>query len=168
MDLHCDTLYEIFVNHKSPKDSSLAICMDPSLQYPYQSYTQVADIWSAKELSDDQAFDQCLSVLDTLRSHPIGSCVYEIGIHDAKQFFEAPKKFILGVEDARLLAGDIQRLTVLRKKGVRFLTLFWKGLSCIGGAYDTNIGLSDFGKTVVTRYGVAVITITEVVVAEIT
>ena len=58
---------------------------------------------------------------------------------------------ILAVEDARILAGDISRLDVLYSSGVKLLTLNWYGETCIGGAHNTNIGLSDFGASVVTR-----------------
>jgi membrane dipeptidase len=39
----------------------------------------------------------------------------------------------------------------LRACGVRILTLVWGGLCCMGGAHDTDEGLTDFGRQVVER-----------------
>jgi membrane dipeptidase len=39
----------------------------------------------------------------------------------------------------------------LHSQGVRLLTLNWYGETCIGGAHDTNIGLTDFGVSVVRK-----------------
>ena len=59
--------------------------------------------------------------------------------------------FILGIEDARLLNGDLFRLDKLHSLGVRVLTLNWKGNSIIGGGWNTSLPLTDFGKAVIKR-----------------
>ena len=58
---------------------------------------------------------------------------------------------ILAVEDARILENDLDRLITLHSNGVRILTLNWYGKTCIGGGHDTNIGLTDFGISVVKK-----------------
>jgi membrane dipeptidase len=58
---------------------------------------------------------------------------------------------VLAVEGGRLLNNDLSRLDVLRACGVRILTLVWGGLCCMGGAHDTDEGLTDFGRQVVDR-----------------
>jgi membrane dipeptidase len=58
---------------------------------------------------------------------------------------------ILAIEDARILAGDISRLDTLAARGVRYATLQWGGLTCIGGSHDTELGLTEFGKAVTHR-----------------
>ncbi len=148
-DLHCDTLYEIFAKQKSVNDPSLAVSLDPLAVHPYQKHTQVTAIWSDSSLSDEDSFLQCVSILEQLQEHRIFDCFYR-GVGNASFFLEQSKAFLLGVEDARLLSGEISRLTFLHQKGVRILTLLWKGVSCIGGAYDTDRGLTAFGKEVVT------------------
>ena len=64
---------------------------------------------------------------------------------------EENRGFYLSVEDARLIAGKIERLDVLYEMGVRFLIPMWSGKSCIGGAFDSDEGLTDFGKEVIKR-----------------
>lgn len=147
-DLHCDTLYEIFAKQKSPNDPSLAVSLDPSAKHPYQKHTQVTAIWSDSSLSDEDSFLQCVSILERLQDYRFFDCFYRGG--NAKSFLEQSKAFLLGIEDARLLSGNISRLALLYQKGIRILTLLWKGVSCIGGAYDTEYGLTAFGKEVVT------------------
>lgn len=58
-------------------------------------------------------------------------------------------KIILAVEGADLLCGNITRLHDLYSRGVRLLTLMWKGENCAGGAHDTEKGLTSFGKELV-------------------
>ena len=57
--------------------------------------------------------------------------------------------FLLAVEDARLLGGDLSRLYKLYADGVRLITLCWKDISCIGGGWNTTVSLTDFGVSVV-------------------
>ena len=42
----------------------------------------------------------------------------------------------------------IENLKKLYDMGVRFLTLVWAGECSLGGAHDTDIGLTDFGYEV--------------------
>ena len=58
---------------------------------------------------------------------------------------------MLGVEDARILAGELERVDLLIEHGVRILTPLWKGVTCIGGSHDTNVGLTDFGREALRR-----------------
>ena len=57
----------------------------------------------------------------------------------------------LAIEDARLLDGDLTRLDIIKRLGIKYLTLTWAGESCIGGAHDTDKGLTDFGRAVVKK-----------------
>jgi membrane dipeptidase len=58
---------------------------------------------------------------------------------------------ILAVEDARILAGKIERVDQLYALGVRILTLMWRDDTCIGGSHNTESGLTDFGKAALRR-----------------
>ena len=66
-----------------------------------------------------------------------------------KNLPQAGTAFILCVEDARILCGDMDRLFKLYLEGVRILTLVWKGHTPLGGAWDTDEGLTPFGRSVV-------------------
>ncbi len=103
---------------------------------------QVYAIWSNPERSDKENFSRFFDVLEY-----------------AKSFFEFPSIVtdrenltkngaIISVEGTGLLEGDERRIELLYKSGVRLITLTWEGESCIGGAYDTDVGLTHFGKTV--------------------
>jgi membrane dipeptidase len=58
---------------------------------------------------------------------------------------------ILAIEDARILGGELSRMDELARRGVRYLTLQWGGDTCIGGSFDTDNGLTPFGKEVTKR-----------------
>lgn len=73
-----------------------------------------------------------------------------LGLRFAKSINNtADTALILTVEDARLLNGKLSRLDELRRDGVKAITLNWKGVSCIGGGWDTDVCLSPFGLSVV-------------------
>ena len=46
---------------------------------------------------------------------------------------------------------DIRRIDRLYQMGIRIITPLWSGVSCIGGAHDTDEGLSTFGKNAMLR-----------------
>ncbi len=56
---------------------------------------------------------------------------------------------ILSLEDARLLEGELSRVKILHTLGIRIITPLWRGVSSVGGAYDTDIGLTQFGKEMI-------------------
>ncbi len=136
-DLHCDTAYEMYKTKQTFESNMLAVSLDKA--DIYSSYTQNFAIWSDKELSNSEAFIE----FDRIR-------------RDLQKKLSATKKasgfdYILSVEDARLLDNDISRLDYLHWCGVKILTLLWGGTTCIGGAYDTSVGLTEFGKQIVRR-----------------
>ena len=134
-DLHCDTFTKIYKNSTDFNDNSLHI--SSSKIRGFCPYTQVAAIWSDKRFNDEDAYRQyveCLSFVKNLK------------------FYEnnAPsQRFILAIEDARLLNGDITRLQRTYSDGVRVITLCWKDVSCIGGGWNTSAPLTEFGVSVV-------------------
>jgi membrane dipeptidase len=62
---------------------------------------------------------------------------------------ENKRAFFFAVEGAGLLNGHLDRLSVLYDNGVRFLTPVWRDSDCIGGAFNTDEGLTPFGREVV-------------------
>ncbi|MBR3995700.1 MAG: membrane dipeptidase [Clostridia bacterium] len=58
---------------------------------------------------------------------------------------------IKAVEDVRLIGKSLERLDVLYDAGVRQVLPVWGGVSNIGGAWDSDLGLTSFGKQVVRR-----------------
>lgn len=136
-DLHCDTPYRIY-NEKLAFD-------DPALQvsakrlFAFDEARQVCAVWTDKDLDDKTAYERFWQIRRAFM--------------EALEESHVPENFsyILAVEDARLLCGDIERLDLLYGAGIRFLTLMWHGSSAIGGACDTDEPLMPFGHQVVRR-----------------
>lgn len=138
-DLHCDTLLELYKNNEDIRENNLHISLNKAKKF--SPYIQVCAIWSDASLSNDEAFKNYINV----RSYALNTGIsFTTGASKLKQ-----NAFILSVEDARLLNGDISRISSLYNDGVRLLTLNWQGTSIIGGAWDTSEGLTAFGKDVV-------------------
>lgn len=130
-DLHCDTLYELY-KQKLPFDNSrLQITADTAGRF--SPYTQVFAVWSEHSLSEEDAWRQFLEIL---------------AYKDSLSFPENLRP-ILAVEGGGLLASRRERLELLAEKGVRLLTLVWQDHCCIGGAWNTDKGLTPFGREAV-------------------
>lgn len=132
-DLHCDTLSEAYGKNESMWHNTCHVDIERALS-SFDSYTQVFAVWSAYDLSDDECYDRCIDILDYADSE-----------------FQNHKNItpIYAVEGAKLLKNDIGRLEILKNRNVKMLTLVWKGICCMGGAYDNDVGLTDFGKDTV-------------------
>lgn len=136
-DLHCDTVFEIFRNKQSLISNDLAVSFDKSKKYRH--YCQTFDIWSEASLDDECAFEQFKKI-------------YKYFITDISNITPSElRPYVLAVEDARILNNDIKRLDHLKLCNIKILTLTWSGVSCIGGAYDTDYSLTEFGESVVNK-----------------
>ena len=148
-DTHADTPYELHKNAESLDKNSLHISLE--LASKYKNYCQCMAIWSDKKLSDDEAFFRFTEIEEYFRKCVCDSKRAELcrTYTDIERTLRSAKRaFMLTVEDARLLAGDIRRLDTLAERGVRILTFQWEGETCIGGGFDTDVGLSEFGRQV--------------------
>lgn len=133
IDLHCDTLGEMYDRGLDFASDVLDICAEGI--EGYDEYLQVSAVWSRQDLSNEECWDRFIAVCDMEKE------------------LSFPQNFrrILAVEDARLIGGDLSRLDDMRSMGVRFLTLTWAGDTQIGGAHDSDEGLTAFGERVVER-----------------
>ena len=146
-DLHCDTISEIYKSKESLLSNTRAISLDKFSGFDQKA--QVFAIWSDNQLTEDEAFVNFLHTATEFRSH-LEENTNLIRLCTSGEELESTSKdgllsAILAVEDARLLANDLSRLERIYESGVRILTLGWKGNSCIGGSYDTDGGLTEFG-----------------------
>ena len=135
-DLHCDTLYEMHKNNVGLVENGLQISLDKA-SYLYE-YSQIFAIWSDNKLSGDEAYYRFFEILE----------------HSKRKFAECEldfpsARFKLSVEGGALLSGDLKRLRELKKSGICILTLVWADTCCVGGAHNTNEGLTDFGRDTV-------------------
>lgn len=150
IDLHCDTALSLYRKQQELKKNELAISLEKAAHYPH--YAQFFAIWGSSRRTDEEIYSDFFTVsdqfFDQLKRHD-----GMLQVRDGKQLRAAWERgknaAILAVEDARLLAGKIERLDELAARGVKYLTLMWAGESCIGGAHDTDAGLTDFGREVV-------------------
>lgn len=150
-DLHCDTATRLLSERQEFYDNTLHISLKRA-EY-LEHYAQVMAVWTNHKLSDNDGYKKFFEVIQNLEK--------EISINSERAFIVKNSNemlssinfnkipLILAVEDARILENDLERLRVLHSYGVRILTLNWYGETCIGGAHNTNVGLTGFGVSVV-------------------
>lgn len=152
-DLHCDTFEVLFDNNADMKTNSFHISLDRAKIF--NPYIQVAAVWSDSKFSDKVCLDRFIQTVGYMNTQLNKYSYSAVLCHDFSEIkrvvSENKAAFILAVEDARILCGDISNADVLYKTGVRFLTLTWSGETIIGGSHDTCKGLTEFGGAVVKR-----------------
>lgn len=146
-DLHCDMPTEAYGRDLPITDPSLMA--SAAKANGFEQYVQVAAIWSDCRLDNEAAYRRYLDVRDDFRQKT-AACGYSLAAR-AEELSDRGVSYMLAVEDARILNGDLSRLEGLYRDGVRFLTLTWAGESVIGGAFDTAAPLTAFGRQVVTE-----------------
>lgn len=152
-DLHCDTATRLLGESRGLYENNFHISLK-NAEY-LEKYAQVMAIWTDYKLSDEEGYLRFFEVLKNLKNEieinkdTVGLITNSNQLDSYLNSSKTP--LILAVEDARILANDISRLDVLYSNGVRLITLNWYGETCIGGGHDTNIGLSDFGTSVVNK-----------------
>lgn len=134
-DLHCDTAYEMKKQRKPLRDSDLMVSLKKAERL--EAYKQVMAIWSDSAKSDEDCFKEYKLILGNLR--------HELEV-------ENTSGFVISVEDARILAGKEERIYKLKEDKVDIVTPVWGGESCIGGAFDTEVGLTEFGKNAMSKF----------------
>lgn len=152
-DLHCDTATRLLAENQGLDDNTFHISLKKAEKY--NSFAQVMAIWTHKKFTDAQGYARFFEVLQNLENEvKINSARAELAKNsqDINSLLSQGKRaLIVSVEDARILENDITRLDSLHSSGVRMMTLNWSGETCIGGAHNTNTGLSDFGIQVVEK-----------------
>ncbi len=134
-DLHCDTLYETYhANENLQNNTRFHISLDKAKCY--EKYCQIFAVWSDNKRTEDENYSDFFNIIEYNKKY----------LNPTEAF-----KYYIAVEGGKLLNGDITRLNVLYESGVRFLTLVWNGICCIGGSHDNEEGLFEFGKNVVRR-----------------
>lgn len=147
-DLHCDTATALFDRCESLDGRSCHV----SRKYfsEFSSYVQVAAVFSEKGLSDGECYRRFFRVTEHFKkTNGVAFCRrYE----EVESNVNASRPaFILSLEDARLLDGDLARIDPLIVEGMKIITPLWGGSTCIGGSFDTDEGLTPFGAETV-RY----------------
>lgn len=153
IDTHCDTAYELFLRNESISQNSCHFSL-VGLE-KYSRAAQFFAFWSDRRYSDGECFERFLSASEHFDATVRESGDRIVTVKSSDEFLSAWNNgkvaAFLAVEDARLLDGDLSRLDVLHNLGIKYLTLTWSGESCIGGAHNTDAGLTDFGRAVVKK-----------------
>ena len=153
IDTHCDTAYRLY--HKSGDIIENDCHIDLKKAEKYENYAQFFAIFANSRRTDGEGYEDFLNISDYFRKNTEKNADR---IAPVRTFSEMEEAWILGkraaflaVEDARILEGRLERLDELNARGVKYLTLRWGGLTCIGASHDAEGGLTDFGCEVVKR-----------------
>ncbi len=147
-DLHCDTAYELYAMPCELKANTLAVSLQQAKNF--QRYIQVMALWCPPSLTDEEGWQYVLNMFHHLQTD--ASVVERHALLCPPNSWNAPPTIsllLLSLEDARILNGQLDRLQQLHGIGIRIFTPLWRGHSCIGGAYDTHDGLTEFGRRAV-------------------
>ena len=152
-DLHCDTATRLLNEKQGLYENYFHVSISKSKYL--ENYAQLMAIWSHYKLSDSEAYSTFFKMVENLEKEVEINKDF-VGLAKSSNdisllLSQGKSPLILAVEDARILENDISRLDILHRLGVRALTLNWAGITCIGGAHDTSVGLTDFGTDVVKK-----------------
>ena len=141
-DLHCDTAFEMEKRGESLTENNLAVSLTHAKEI--SPYVQVMAFWTPQTLSDEAGWQAFLRVYHHFMDDPaVKAQRVRIGSYSAS---DGRPTLLFSIEDGRILAGDLSRLNTLHALGVRIFTPFWAGENILGGAHDTDKGLSPFGR----------------------
>lgn len=147
-DLHCDTPLEMFLKNEAFDKNGLSVSLEKA--DAYDTYIQCAAVWSDSRLTDAECFERYEQAVPYFKRE-LARCGVPL-VTTGKQLRESPKRAaILTVEGARLVCGEIVNVQRLYNDGVRIMTLVWKGRDSVGGAWDTDEGLTPLGFAIVEK-----------------
>jgi len=138
-DLHSDTLYEAY--HRKVSAVTSTHLQAPLGISPFEKTRRVSAIWCDNVLDDESAWKAYLDIY-----HHTQSTLSDTPLPDGISL-------VYAIEDARLLNKKLDRLQTVLQNRTRVLTLTWQGLSSVGGAWNTEEGLTDFGKELIKASG---------------
>lgn len=133
-DLHCDTLYKATVVNSSFNDSKNHVSIDKAKVF--DNWTQMFAIWIPDDVKGDAATSLFTKAASLFAQERVNN--EKIKMH-------------LAVENASMLGGNIDNISLLVKNDVKYVTLTWNGVNELGcGALcSSGTGLTKFGKEVV-------------------
>jgi len=153
IDTHCDTAFELYHRSQGILKNDCQISLEDAEKY--DGYAQFFAVWANSKRTDDECFEDFIAIIDNLKGEIQANSdkiSLSLSFEEMKSAWGQGKRAaFLAVEDARILGGRIERLDILRKRGVKYLTLLWGGKTCIGSSHDCEGGLTDFGREVVRK-----------------
>ncbi len=153
-DLHCDTLLALYGSQSKLDSNSHHISLQRT-EEALGHYAQFFAFYTPRKMSDAEGFELYLKAYSNFSDElkRLDSKILPCRSFDDLTRAEKENKAAAfhAIEDVRLINGDINKLDLLYEMGVRYVTLVWGGTSNIGGAHDTDMGLTEFGKQVARR-----------------
>ena len=152
-DLHCDTIGECANRNLPLRENELHISLEKG--ECLEKWVQVFAIWMPDEKRGKVAADYFDKVYDYYlretekNADVLLPCISADDLAKAERENKAAS--ILAVEGGSVLCGDIDRISLLKERGVKILTLTWNGENELGsGCMDKeDKGLTFFGKNAV-------------------
>lgn len=126
-DLHCDTAFEIHKNKSDFSNTSLAVNFS---KIPFRKWCQTFAFF----IKDG-------------RENPFRFYKNMLSYFSEKaKVLPRPLEYILAVEGGAVLEEDIDRLYILKKDKIKFLSLAWNGDTALAGGAYSNKGLAPLGE----------------------
>lgn len=149
-DLHCDTAFELWKQGQSLADNTLHISL--SRAAIFSRYIQVFAIWSDHEKNDDEVYSDFFRIQDRLADQLAEN---HLSLSRTRHQLEdslakTGRGFLLSIEDARALRTP-EHLERAAQAGLCIMTPLWQGKTVIGGSFDTDEGLTPWGRELVER-----------------
>lgn len=150
-DTHSDTPFDLYRRKLDLYNDITNVSLGKLSKYRKKVF--VSAFFSDKKKSNDRCFKEFLkssAYYDSLVEKNsdkamIIKCAEDLKLCTERELFGTIK----AIEDARLIDTKPERLEILHSMGVRHIIPVWKGESHIGGAWDTDTGLTAFGKKAV-------------------
>lgn len=134
--LHADTPLKTALSDLPLDDPALSLRL-PSLPWR-DGFRVLSAIWSRTGRSDAECRDDLFRIAASFRT----KC----------DLAGIPRDRVpLSVEDLRLIGEDLSLLDAFAQAGVISVAPFWRGENALGGAWDTDVGLTDFGRRAIAR-----------------
>ncbi|MCI8423400.1 MAG: hypothetical protein HFF50_07710 [Lawsonibacter sp.] len=153
IDLHCDTLVPMEPGRRSdtlndPNAHLSLSCLPKGVRWG-----QCFAIFLPDTLSREEAVAYYARHRDSFFRQMEKFCQWALPCRTAADIEAAwaQKKAaaLLTVENGSVLAGDLDRVELLARDGVRMLTLTWNGANELGSGHSTDRGLTPFGREAV-------------------
>ena len=135
-DTHCDTAYVMQKLGVPFENDRTHLSLNGIKKY--ERYEQMFAIWSSNKRTAEENWEHYKTVKEYFDK--------EILPYKSENFFPH-----LAIEGCDLLNGNLSRIDTLKADGVKMMTLVWADECCMGGAHNTNKGLTPFGKDAVRK-----------------
>lgn len=147
-DMHCDTPDAIYHRKASIASNDLHLSLEGMKNYDH--YIQVMAVFIPPRLNDTEGFEFWKNATAYLDAQIEENKDIIIKATDGLTCINACNNglyaAIYSIEDARIVGDDLSRIDKFYSAGVRFITLTWSGNSVIGGSFNTDNGITPFGR----------------------